>query len=168
MLLLDLMLPGLHGLDVIPDVAKRCPATKIIVLSMHADEGYVVRALREGASGYVLKDARTTELLHAIDEVASGRRYLSSRLSQAAIDLYLHSDDEREDDPYNQLTQREREVLHLAAEGLSNPEIARRLTISPRTAEVHRANGMRKLGLRDIAQLTEFAAARGLIPPKPL
>lgn len=163
-LLLDLMMPGLHGLDVIDQVVKRVPSTKIIVLSMHADEAYVVRALRSGAVGYVLKDAPGLELLHAIGEVTEGRRYLSSRVSQRAIDVYLSNETE-EDDPYLTLTPREREVLHLAVEGCTTAQIAQRLSISPRTVEVHRGNLMRKLGLRNIDQLVTFARARGLIGP---
>lgn len=162
-LLLDLMMPGLHGLDVIDQLAKRSPSTKIIVLSMHSDEAYVVRALRGGATGYVLKDAPGSELLHAIDEVNEGRRYLSSRVSQKAIDLYLSAKNTAEDDPYLTLTPREREVLHLAVEGSTSSQIASRLSISPRTVEVHRGNLMRKLGLRSIDQLVTFARARGLI-----
>lgn len=162
-LLLDLMMPGLHGLDAIDQLKRRAPDTKIIVLSMHSDEAYVVRALRSGAAGYVLKDAPATELLHAIEEVKDGRRYLSSRVSQGAIDLYLSSNEGVEDDPYMTLTPREREVLHLAVEGSTASQIAQRLSISPRTVEVHRGNLMRKLGLRNIDQLTTFARARGLI-----
>lgn len=162
-LLLDLMMPGLHGLDVIDQIKKRVPATKVIVLSMHSDEAYVVRALRSGAAGYVLKDAPGSELVHAIDEVTEGRRYLSSRVSQRAIDVYLSNETE-EDDPYLTLTPREREVLHLAVEGSTSSQIAQRLSISPRTVEVHRGNLMRKLGLRNIEQLATFARARGLIP----
>lgn len=162
-LLLDLMMPGLHGLDVIDQVVKRVPSTKIIVLSMHSDEGYVVRALRSGAAGYVLKDAPGSELLHAIDEVAQDRRYLSSRVSQRAIDVYLYSKDSEDDDPYLTLTPREKEVLHLAVEGSTSSQIAHRLSISPRTVEVHRGNLMRKLGLRNIEQLATFARSRGLI-----
>ena len=162
-LLLDLMMPGLHGLDVIDQLQRRAPSTKIIVLSMHSDEAYVVRALRSGATGYVLKDAPGTELLHAIEEVREGRRYLSARVSQQAIDLYLSSGDASEDDPYLTLTPREREVLHLAVEGSTAAQIARRLSISPRTVEVHRGNLMRKLGLKNIEQLVTFARSRGLI-----
>lgn len=162
-LLLDLMMPGLHGLDVIDQLARRAPATRIIVLSMHSDEGYVVRALRSGAAGYVLKDAPGSELLHAIEEVSEGRRYLSSHVSQRAIDVYLSSNEMAEDDPYLTLTPREREVLHLAVEGSTTAQIAHRLSISPRTVEVHRGNLMRKLGLRSVEQLVTFARARGLI-----
>ena len=162
-LLLDLMMPGLHGLDVIDQLAKRVPLTKVIVLTMHSDEAYVVRALRSGATGYVLKDAPGSELLHAIDEVSEGRRYLSSRLSQRAIELYLSSNQSSDDDPYLTLTPREREVLHLAVEGSTASQIASRLSISPRTVEVHRGNLMRKLGLRNLEQLVTFARSRGLI-----
>lgn len=162
-LLLDLMMPGLHGLDVIDQLARRAPATRVIVLSMHSDEAYVVRALRSGATGYVLKDAPGSELLHAIEEVRQGRRYLSSHVSQRAIDVYLSANEMADDDPYLTLTPREKEVLHLAAEGSTNTQIAHRLSISPRTVEVHRGNLMRKLGLRNVEQLVTFARSRGLI-----
>jgi two-component system, NarL family, response regulator NreC len=162
-LVLDLLMPGLGGLDVAREVARRSPKTRIVVLSMHSSEAFVLRALRNGASAYVLKDASTTELVGAVRQVLAGRRYLSSRLSERAIEAYVNRADGGAVDIYETLTPREREVLHLAAEGLSNPAIGERLGISPRTAEVHRAHVMEKLGLPNRTELIAYALRRGLI-----
>jgi DNA-binding NarL/FixJ family response regulator len=164
-LLLDLMLPGLSGLDVIEQVIRRSPGTRVLVVSMHANEGYVLKALRNGASGYMLKDADAGELGRGIRAVAAGRQFLGAPLSDRAITAYARRvDAETSFDPYEALTSREREVIQLAAEGRSNGEIGRRLTISPRTVEIHRAHGMRKLGLATLSELIRYALKRGLIP----
>lgn len=164
-LVLDLMMPGLNGVEVIPLVAKRSPKTAILVLSMYASEAYVLEALRNGASGYVLKDANPPELLEAIRTVASGKRYLCPPLSERAIEAYMQREAGSALEPYDTLTLREREVLHLASEGYHNNEVAERLSISPRTVEVHRGNVMRKLGLRTQTDLIRYALKKGLIPP---
>lgn len=161
-LVLDLMMPGLGGFDVTRRVAKRFSKTRVIILSMYSSEAHVVEALRSGASGYVLKDASAEELTMAIHEAAAGRRYLSAPFSNDRIDSYLKQPIAI--DPYGTLTAREREVLHLVAEGLTSGDIARRLFISPRTAESHRANLMRKLGLRSRTDLVRFALQRGIVP----
>jgi DNA-binding NarL/FixJ family response regulator len=161
-LVLDLMRPGLGGFDVTRRVAKRLSKTRIVILSMYSSEAHVVEALRSGASAYVLKDASAEELVTAIREAAAGRRYLSTPFSNDRIESYLRRPSGV--DPYGTLTAREREVLHLVAEGLTSGEIARRLFISPRTAESHRANLMRKLGLRSRTDLVRFALQRGIVP----
>ena len=161
-LVLDLMMPGLGGFDVTRRVAKRFPKTRVVILSMYSSEAHVVEALRSGASGYVLKDASAEELMTAIHEASGGRRYLSTPFSNDRIDSYLNRP--AAIDPYGTLTAREREVLHLVAEGLTSGDIARRLFISPRTAESHRANLMRKLGLRSRTDLVRFALQRGIVP----
>ena len=163
LLLLDLMMPHLNGLEVARQLSRRAPATRIIILSMHAEEAYVLEALRCGAQGYVLKDSGTEELLHAIREVAAGRKYLSPPLSDRAIAYYVEKAQEEPLDPYETLTTREREVLHLAAEGQSSTEIATRLSISPRTAETHRANLMQKLGVHSQTDIVRYALQRGII-----
>jgi two-component system response regulator NreC len=163
-LLLDLMMPGLGGLAVARQVAKRNPETRIVILSMHMTEAYVLEALRTGVRGYVRKDATAPELIRAIREVATGHLYLSPPFSDRAIEAYLQRAAEAEADPYESLTAREREVLHLAAEGLSNTEMAECLVISPRTAETHRANVMRKLSLRRQVDVLRYALRRGLLP----
>jgi len=162
-LLLDLMIPRLHGLEVIRRVHKEHPATRIIVLSMHADEPYVMEALRNGASGYVLKDCTGGDLVQAVRAVAAGRRYLSPMLAERAITGYVERPGESDLDVYETLTNRERLVLQLAAEGKTSAEIAGALFISPRTAETHRANLMRKLSLRSQTDLVRFAIRRGII-----
>jgi DNA-binding NarL/FixJ family response regulator len=160
-LVADLMMPGLGGLEVTRRVAKHCPQTRVVVLSMHANESYVLEALRNGALGYVLKNAGAEELVRAIHEAAAGRRYLSPPLSDRAVESYARRAAEGGQDPYGALTAREREVFHLAAAGQGNKEIAKQLGISPRTAETHRANLLRKLGLKGQTELVRFAIERG-------
>jgi len=163
-LVLDLMLPGLSGLEVTRQVRQRSSQTRVIILSMYANEAYVLEALRNGAAGYVLKGAGAAELVQAVREVAAGRRYLSPPLSESAIQAYVEKAKAAPLDPYETLTTREREVLHLAAEGGSNTDVAARLGISPRTAETHRANLMRKLGLHSQTDLVRYALKRGILP----
>jgi two-component system, NarL family, response regulator NreC len=161
-LVLDLVMPGLGGFDVTRRITKRIPKTHVVILSMYSSEAHVVEALRSGASAYVLKDASPEELVTAIREAAQGKRYLSAPFSNDVIDSYLKRPGGL--DPYETLTPREREVLHLVAEGLTSVAIAARLFISPRTAESHRANLMRKLGLRSRTDLVRFAFQRGIVP----
>ena len=161
-LVVDLMMPGLSGFDVARRVVKRLPKTRVIILSMYSSEPHVVEALQSGAMAYVVKDASPEELATAIREVSAGRRYLSAPYSNELIDTYLKRPGGV--DPYDTLTPREREVLHLVAEGMTSGEIAGRLFISPRTAESHRANLMRKLGLRSRTDLVRFAFQRGIVP----
>lgn len=162
-LVVDVMMPGLNGIEVTRQVRQRLPATKVVVLSMHAHEPYVLEALRHGASGYVLKDASSEQLVQAIREVVAGRSYLSPPLSERAIAAYVARAQPATLDSYDLLTTREREVFQLAAEGLSNPEIAQRLTLSPRTVEMHRGNLMRKIDLQTQTDLVRYAIRRGVI-----
>jgi DNA-binding NarL/FixJ family response regulator len=163
-LIVDVMMPGLNGLEVTRQVRQRASRTRVIVLSMYSNEAYVLEALRHGASGYVLKEAPADELVHAVHEVVAGRRYLSPPLSERAIEAYLQKAQDTVLNPYETLTTREREVLQLAAEGRTNGDIAAALYISPRTVETHRANVMRKLGLQHQADLIRYALQRGLLP----
>lgn len=162
-LLLDLIMPGLNGLEVARQVTQRSPEVRIVVLSMHSDEEYVLEALGHGVMGYILKDSGASELVDAIKCVMEGQRYLSARLNERAIEHYTQSARSVPLRPYDRLTNREREVLQLSAEGESIPEIGRRLSISARTAETHRANVMRKLGMHTQAELIRFALRRGLL-----
>ena len=167
-LVLDLMLPGLNGLEVTRQLSKRESQTKVIILSMHANEAYVLAALRNGASAYVLKDSSASDLVRAIREVLGGRRYLSPPLSEPAMAMYLEKAKTANSlDIYETLTNREREVLQLAAEGHTTAEIAGRLFISPRTVETHRANFMHKLALRSQTDLIRYALQRGILPMEP-
>lgn len=164
-LVVDLMMPGLNGLEVARQITQRSPRTRIVVLSMHANEAYVLEALKNGASAYVLKDASAAELVRAVREASAGRRYLSPPLSEPAIDSYIQRARTSDTlDLYDTLTNREREVLQLAAEGHTNAEIAGRLFISPRTVETHRANVMHKIGLRSQTELVRYALQRGILP----
>jgi two-component system response regulator NreC len=163
-LLLDLMMPELNGQEVARRARKLSPKTRIVVLSMHSSEPYVMEALRNGAAGYVLKDASGADLIHAVREVMAGRRYLSPPLSERAIDAYQEKAKSAAWERYDMLTTRERETLQLVAEGHTNNEIASRLAISPRTAETHRTHLMRKLQLRTHTDLIKYAIERGIIP----
>jgi len=166
-LLLDLMMPGLNGLDVAKQLARRLPRTRIVVLSMHADIAYALAAMRAGASAYVVKEAGVDELVRAIRAVAEGRRYFSPPHSEQAVENYAGRMEETPVDPYHTLTFREREVLQLTAEGHSSSEIGERLFISPRTVESHRANLMRKLTVRNQKELIRYAVRRGLLAGNP-
>ena len=164
-LVVDLMMPGLNGLEVARQITQRLPSTHVVVLSMHANEAYVLEALKNGACAYVLKDASAAELVRAVREANAGRRYLSPPLSEPAIDSYIQRTRNSDSlDLYDTLTNREREVLQLGAEGHTNAEIAGRLFISPRTVETHRANVMHKLGLRSQTELVRYALRRGILP----
>lgn len=163
-LITDVIMPGLNGLEVTRQVVKCSPQTRVIVLSMHANDAYVVEALKNGAAGYVLKDSQACDLVQAIKAVAAGGRYLSPPLSERELELYRKKIDDAPEDPYETLTSREREVLQMVAEGRTSAEIAERLFISPRTAEGHRANVMRKLGLQNHTDLVRFALKRGILP----
>ncbi|MEO6809542.1 MAG: response regulator transcription factor [Isosphaeraceae bacterium] len=163
-LVADLMMPNLSGLEVTRQVVRRCPTTRVVLLSMHADEGYVAEGLRSGATGYVLKDSTADELVRAVHEAAAGRRYLSPPLSERALESYLSRSETATLDLFDTLTAREREVLHLAAEGMTSAEVSGRLFISPRTVEIHRAHLMRKLGLKNQTELVRYALRRGILP----
>lgn len=162
-LVLDLMIPRLHGLEVVRRVGAEYPATRVLVLSMHSDEPYVVEAMRSGALGYVLKDCTTSNLVVAIRSVAAGKRYLSPVLAERAMDALFQNPGQPGLDAYETLTERERQILQLAAEGLSNPDLAKKLFISPRTAESHRANLMRKLSLHSQTDLVRYAIRKKII-----
>jgi DNA-binding NarL/FixJ family response regulator len=170
-LVLDLMLPHRSGLEVARDVRRLSPRTQIVVLSMNSDAAYVAAALRAGASAYVLKEAGLAELLRALREVHAGREYLSPPLSAEVVHAYLKkataSPPDEPPDVLEPLTRRERQVMDLAVEGLSSTEIGRRLFISPRTADTHRANLMRKLGVRSVKELIRFSLAHGMQLDRP-
>jgi len=162
-LVVDVMMPGLNGLEVTREVTQRSPQTRVIVLSMHANEAYVLAALKNGAVGYVLKDSCADELVQAVRQARTDRYYLSSPLSERAIASYVQRAKKASLDPYDTLTTREREVLQLAAEGYTSAEIASRLFISARTVETHRANLMHKLGLTNQIDLVRYALRRGIL-----
>lgn len=166
-LIVEIAMPGLHGLEVVRQARQRSPQTAVIVLSRHDSEWHVTEALRNGAAGYVVKQAEASELITAVRTVARGRRFLSTPLSEDLVQSWLRRS-RAAADPYERLTTREREVLQLVAEGYSSRNIATRLSISARTAEAHRANVMQKLRLRNQADLIRFALGRGFLPPAEL
>lgn len=160
-LLVEVALPGLNGLDVIQRVRETSAATAILVVSRYADAQRVATALRYGALGFVVKHATRAELCSAIRRASAGKRYLSRPI----VGVGPASRPRAAADPYETLTAREREMLQLAAEGYSRVDMARRLGISSRTAETHRANALNKLGLRNRVEVVRYALARGILVP---
>lgn len=163
LVLMDLSMPRLTGLDAIRELKKRFPGTRIVALTAHKTEEYVKAAFAAGVLGYVLKDDSSSELLAAIRRVLAGKSYLSAEASV----LFPAAPTDREPGggtAWDSVTPRERAVMKLIAEGNRNREIAELLGISPKTVEKHRANLMGKLGLRNAAAVTAFAAGKGLIP----
>lgn len=161
-LVLDLMMTNLNGLEVLLQVKKISPATHTIVFSMQSADAYIVEALRAGAAGYVLKDTGPAEIVTAIHSVLRGNRYLSERLSERLEAAELRVEDAPLD-LYQTLTTREREILQMVAEGRSSIEIGDKLVISPRTVEIHRSKLMKKLGLRNQAELIRYTIKRGIL-----
>ncbi len=163
-LVVDVMMPGLSGLEVSRRAAEVAPHTSVVVVSMYPNEAYVMEALQSGAKAYVLKNSTQDELIPAVREAAIGRRYISEALADT-IEAYMKkAKDGVISDSYEMLSNREREVLHLAAEGLTNAEIAERLFLSPRTIEDHRSSMMHKLGLHTHVDLVRYALRRGILP----
>jgi two-component system response regulator NreC len=164
-LVTDVVMPGLYGLEVTRRVRESAPGTGVVILSRYLHEWYVTEALRRGALGYVVKQSDAAELLRAVRAVARGRRYIGAPLSDDPVDVWLGRARRASADPYDMLTSREREILQLVAEGNSSTAISRRLEISARTVEAHRANVMRKLRLRNRAGLIRYALSRGVLTP---
>ena len=159
-MLLDVVMPGDSGIDVLPQLLKESPETKILVLSMQDDPSYVREAFGAGASGYVLKEAVDEEVVSAVREIANGGRYVHPSLGARMVAAEAEQRAAAEADP---LSEREREVLRLLALGHTNQEIAARLYISVRTAETHRAHIMQKLRLQSRAELVRYAIDQGLL-----
>jgi two-component system response regulator NreC len=157
-------MPKVNGLDAIREIRKRCPKTKILALTVHKTDEYILAALRAGAHGYVLKDATHAELLMAIDSVLQGTSYLSPKVSEKVIEGYLIGKKTlKSSSGWDTLTQREREILKLIAEGHKNKEIADYLCVSLKTIEKHRSNLMEKLDLHNVSALTALAVEKGLL-----
>jgi DNA-binding NarL/FixJ family response regulator len=163
-LVLDLALPDMSGLEVIRRMHQDSSQTQVVVLSMHSRGAYVQEALKNGAKGYVLKGSDAKELVQAIRLAILGQRYLSPSLAQSSIDAQLQMTQSQGLDPLKTLTNREREILPLAASGMSSSGIGEKLSISPRTVEVHRARILHKLGLQNQAELIRYALQRGILP----
>jgi DNA-binding NarL/FixJ family response regulator len=160
--LMDITMPGMNGFEAALRLRKDHPQVKIIILSMHASEEYVLQALRAGASGYLVKDSAPLELGLALQSVARGETYLSPPISRQVVDNYVQRVGQG-DQPLAHLTGRQREILQLIAEGSSTKEIARKLNVSVKTVETHRAQLMERLDIHDVAGLVRFAVRHGLV-----
>ncbi|MBW3566749.1 MAG: response regulator transcription factor [Proteobacteria bacterium] len=162
LVLLDIAMPSLNGLEAAARIHRDFPDTAVVMLSMHANEEYVLQALRAGASGYLVKDAATAELEIAIRSVINGKTYLSPSISKTLIDEYL-GNSAKARSPLERLTARQREILQLVAEGRTTRQIAELLSVSVKTVETHRAQLMDRLEIRDIPGLVRYAIRTGLI-----
>ncbi len=161
-ILMDISMPGLNGIEATRQIRHNHPDIKVVVLSMHANEEYVFQVLQAGASGYVLKQSDSMEVLTAIRAALSGGSFLSPPISRAVIDDYVRRAEARgQGGDLELLTSRQREVLQLLAEGLSNQEIAKQLSISIKTVETHRSNMMNKLGVSNKTELIKYALRKG-------
>jgi DNA-binding NarL/FixJ family response regulator len=162
--LMDISMAGLNGLEATRLIRKEYPHVQVIVLSMHAGERHVLQALRAGAGGYILKESAPRELELAIESVARGKLFLSPAISRQVIEVFLGQMGGQAD-PLDQLTPRQREILQLIAEGHSSKQIAHRLDASVKTIESHRASLMERLDIHDIAGLVRYAIRQGLVSP---
>jgi DNA-binding NarL/FixJ family response regulator len=164
LILMDPSMPGMNGIEATAQIKRRMPAVKVVALTAYKTDEYVREALRAGADGYILKDASYDELVMALRSVIGGKKFLSPDVSGHLVDSYLHGGrPEAKAAPWDKLTARERSILKLIAEGRTNRAAAEFLNVSPKTVEKHRANLMRKLGLRNVAELTLVALESGLI-----
>ena len=162
--IIDVAMPLLNGIDVTAQAVKQLPKLRAIILSMHADETYVLRALMAGAKAYLLKEATEEDLIPAVRAVGTGKSYFSPAISSILLEDYVRSLQQRGlEDSYNLLTEREREVLQLLAEGRTNKEAATLLEIGVSTVETHRSNFMQKLGLHNTAEIVLYAVRKGII-----
>jgi DNA-binding NarL/FixJ family response regulator len=162
--ILDVAMPLLNGIEATRQIARRVPNTRVLVLSMHADEAYVTQILQAGATGYLLKDSADVDLLKAVEEAAHGRSFFSPAIARVMLDDYVRQlADKGVTDRYESLSEREREIFQLIAEARTNKEIAALLNVSPSTVETHRAHIMEKLDLHSAAEIVLYAVRRGVI-----
>lgn len=160
--IVDISMPGLNGIEVVRRLHAELPATRTLVLTMHEEDEYVLHVVRAGAAGYLLKDSAVSELLHAVKQVHGGHRHFGPNAARVLAEAIARPQAEPAD-PYGRLTSREREIFHLVAEGATSKEVARRLEISVKTAENHRASILDKLGLKNTAELVRYAVRKGLL-----
>jgi len=164
LLLIDLSMPKLNGMDAIREIKRQQPQIKIIVLTVHKSDEYILASLDAGADGYMLKDASQQELILAIEYVLAGKTYLSPSISDKVVDVYLENKKGgKKESKWDSITLREREILKLIAEGFKNKDIGDHLCISSKTVEKHRANLMQKLDLHNTAALTAYAIKKNII-----
>ena len=164
LLVMDIGMPNLNGIEAANQITQANPGTAIVILSMHSDESYVLRALKAGAKGYLLKDSAESDLIRAVHAVAGGKSFFSPAVSKVLLDDYVRKlQRSGAEDAYDLLTPREREILQLIAEGKSNKDVANLLNLSVYTVETHRSNIMEKLNLRGIPELILYAVRKGII-----
>ena len=160
--IVDISMPGLSGIEVVRRLHAELPATRTLVLTMHEEDEYVLHVVRAGASGYLLKDSAVSELIEAVKQVNAGRRHFGPNAARVLAEAVLQPNADP-GDPYGRLTSREREIFHLVVEGATSKEVARRLDISVKTAENHRASILDKLGQKNPAELVRYAVRKGLL-----
>jgi len=165
LVIMDLSMPGMNGMDAVREIKDRMPEVKALVLTVHAEEEYVLASLQAGANGYVLKDATQNELLIAAERVLEGKTYLSPDVTEKVVNSYLNTSNISQEPVtrWDTVTQRERQILKLIAEGHTNKSMAEYLCISVKTVEKHRANLMKKLDLHNVSALTTYALEKGII-----
>jgi two-component system response regulator NreC len=161
---LDITMPNLNGIEAARQISAKQPGVAIVILSMHADEGYVLRALKAGARGYLLKESPEADFIQAIRAVSEGKAFFSPAVSRMLVEDYVRQLQDRDIvDSYELLTTREREILQLIAEGKSNKDMANMLNLSPYTVETHRSNILEKLSLHSVPELILYAVRKGVI-----
>ena len=162
--IVDIGMPLLNGIEATRQIVRRLPNAHVLILSMHSDEAYITRALQAGAQGYLLKDCADTELIRAVTSVSTGKSFFSPAVARVMLDDYVrHLASKGIADRYDALSEREREIFQLVAEGYSNKEVAELLHVSPATVETHRAHILEKLDVHNTAELVLFAVRRGVI-----
>lgn len=162
--ILDIGMPLLNGIEATRQIVRRLPGVRVLILSMHADEAYITQALQAGARGYLLKDSADTDLIRGVADVAAGKSFFSPAVAKVMLDDYVrHLAQKGIVDRYESLSEREREIFQLIAEGHSNKEIAELLSVSPATVETHRAHILQKLDLHNTAEVVLYAVRRGVI-----
>ena len=162
--ILDIGMPLLNGIEATSQIVRRLPGTRVLILSMHAQEAYITQVFKAGAHGYLLKDSADADLIRGVGAVASGRSFFSPAVARVMLDDYVrHLSAKGIVDRYDSLTEREREIFQLIAEGHSNKEIADLLSVSPATVETHRAHILQKLDVHNTAELVLYAVRRGII-----
>lgn len=162
--ILDVSMPLLTGIEATRQIVRRLPDVRVLILSMHNNEAYIIQALEAGAKGYLLKDSADKELIQAVEAMAAGKSFFSPAVSKVMLDDYVrHLAQKGQSDRYDTLSEREREIFQLIAEGHSNKEIASMLSVSPATVETHRAHILQKLDVHNTAQLVLYAVRRGII-----
>lgn len=162
--ILDIGMPLLNGIEAARQIVKRAPAVRVLILSMHSDEAYITQALQAGARGYLLKDSADVDLIRGVTDVAAGKSFFSPAVAKVMLDDYVrHLANKGIVDRYDALSEREREIFQLVAEGHSNKAVADMLSISPATVETHRAHILQKLDLHNTAEVVLYAVRRGVI-----